>query len=176
MQLSFSIEVPKLGAFLVEKSKRAHNRIVKECVREVLTTHWRKRIPIHFTRPAHQKYGYAERNKRYRIRKQKKYGTSIDLVRTGRTRHAMTTQYRITVGGQASSGGVTGKLQLRFPFAGGTRRFKKPGSRQAITIEQMAREIETITPDEIREINDQVMAAYLKKLETDTSPRQRVKV
>ncbi|HJT35718.1 MAG TPA: hypothetical protein VJ783_27060 [Pirellulales bacterium] len=174
MQLSFSIEVPKLGDFLVEKSRRAHNRIVKQVVTEVLTTHWRKRIPGHFQRPAHQKYGYAERNKRYRIQKQRKYGTSIDLVRTGRTRHAMTTQYRITIGGQGD--GVVGKLHLRFPFAGGTRRFRKPGSRQAITIEQMAREIETITPDEIREINEQVLAAYLKHVETDTSPRQRVKV
>lgn len=175
MQLSFEIEVPKLGDFLVGNATRKHNQLVKRAVHTVLMQHWRQRIPKHFTRPAHGKYGYAERSARYRVRKQKKYGTSIDLVRTGRTRHAMTTQFRITIGGQASSGGVTGRLHLRFPFPGGTRRFRRRGTRQAVTIEQMAKEIETITPDEVREITEQVRDAYMVLVDTDTSPRQRVK-
>lgn len=176
MKHEFAIEVPKLGEFLLGSASRKHNALVKVAVRAVLMHHWRNRIPGHFQRPAHNRYGYAQRNARYRFSKQRKYGSSIDLVRTGRTRHVMTTQSRITVGGQASSGGVTGRLLLRFPFPGGTRRFRRPGSRQAITIEQMAREIETIIPTEVREIEQQIREFYMVLIETDTSKRQRVKV
>lgn len=174
MQLSAQITVPALGELLARNASRAHNRVAKQAVRDVLTAHWQKRIPLHFTRPAHGRYGYAQRSPRYRFQKQKKFGSSIDLVRTGRTRQQMTSQAQITVAGTATAGTIRGNLTLRFPFPGGGLRFKAaPGTRQRVTIEQMASEIRRITPDEIGQINSEVRDRYVHLVKTTTSARQR---
>lgn len=171
-----TIEVPKLGELLVGSASRTHDRIAKQAVHDVLDIHWSRRIPGHFQRPAHGKYKYAERSKRYRFRKQKKYGSSIDLVMSGRTRDLMTSQRRIVIRGTAAGGTLTGRLILRFPFPGGSQRFRKTGTRQAVTIQQMAREIEAFTPEEITQINAEVRERYTFYVKTATGPRQRVTV
>lgn len=169
--LSYSLEVPER----LVHSDRVHNRLMKVTMREAAEDHWRRRVPGHFTRPAHNKYGYAERSKKYRFYKQRKYGSSIDLVRTGRTRHVMTTQKQIRLGGSATGRGVIARVILRFPFPGGTQRFKGQ-SRQRVTIEQMMREIRAITAAEGAEIATFVHGSYVRHVETDTSARQRIKI
>jgi|SRR6185437_12493342 len=169
--LVYAMEVPER----LVRSDRLHNRLMKDTMRETAQDHWRRRIPGHFQRPAHGKYHYAERSKKYRFYKQRKFGSSIDLVRTGRTRHVMRSQKRIVLGGSATGRGVVARLILRFPFPGGTLRFRDH-SRQRVTLEQMMKEIRTITDDEGREIATFVKEVYVRKVETDTSARQRIKV
>lgn len=172
IQVHYALEVP---AMLV-KSERIHNALVKRVFRTVIEHHHERRIPRHFQQSAHGRYGYADRSKRYRFAKQKRYGSSIDLVRTGRTRRQMISQRQLTLGGQASTSGLKATLRLRFPFPGGTGRVRNSAGRQKVTIEQMAREIETIAADEMREIQQQIHDGYVVLVETDTSSRQRIKV
>lgn len=171
-----TIDIPKLGELLKGNAARPHNKIAKNAVKHVLREHWSRRIPGHFQRSAHAKYHYATRSPRYRFYKQRKFGSSVDLVRSGRTREVMTSQFQIVIGGNAAGGTLTGKLILRFPFRGGTRRFRKPGSRQAVTIAQMAREIETFTPEEVSQINREVRDRYVFLVNETTGPRQRVQI
>lgn len=171
------IKVPAIFELLLPSAGRLHNSIVKDAVRDVLVEHHRRRIPGHFQRPAHGKYGYADRSPRYRAQKQRRYGSSIDLVRTGRTRQQMTTQRQITVGGQATAGTIRGRLTLRFPFPGGSLRFKQDAlGRQRVTIEQMAREIRAITPDEIQQINREIRGRYVDGVKARAGERQLVKI
>lgn len=171
------IKVPAIFELLLPSAGRLHNSILKKVVEDVLVTHWRKRIPGHFQRPAHGKYGYADRSPRYRRQKQRKYGSSIDLVRTGRTRQQMTTQRSITVGGQATAGTIRGRLVLRFPFPGGSLRFKPGvGNRQRVSIEQMAKELRAITPDEISQINREIRGRYVDGVKKRAGERQLVKI
>lgn len=187
------IDVPKLGEFLVGNAGRAHNKIGKEAVRRALLTHHEKRIPGHFRRGAHQKYGYADRSPSYRHYKQRRYGSSIDLVMTGRTQHAMSSQAQITVGGTASGGTLNGQLKLRFPFGASAqqaharrRRGQAKGAplsargrrdgKPRVTIEQMRREVATVLPSEVQEINRQLRVTYVDLVNSTTGSRQRVKV
>lgn len=171
------IRVPAIFELLLPTAGRLHNAIAKDAVRAVLVEHHRRRIPGHFTRPAHGKYGYAERSPRYRVQKQRKYGSSIDLVRTGRTRQQMTTQRQIAVGGQATAGTIHGRLTLRFPFPGGSLRFRQNSrGRQRVTVEQMAREIRAITPDEITQINREIRGRYVDGVKARAGDRQLVKI
>jgi len=173
LEVSYSLEVP---AMLVQ-SARLHNALCKRVFRTAIEFHHEQRIPKHFQRAAHGKYGYAERSARYRVRKQKKYGSSLDLVRTGATMRRMTSERQLSIGGQASTSGLRATLRLRFPFpadrsTGGVRKDGRP----KITAGQMVREIETIAPDEMAEIQKQIQDGYLVLVETDASARQRVKV
>lgn len=188
-----AIDVPKLGELLLGNASRAHNKIAKDTLRRVLLTHATRRIPLHFTRPAHQRYGYAQRSARYRVIKQKKYHSTIDLVMTGRTKDAMSTQRTITVGGTAAGGNLRGDLKLRFPFGAAAqqawaRRAKgkskgAPLSARArrdgkprVTIAQMRKEIATIAPAEVSEINHELRDRYVDLVKTTTGARQRVQI
>ncbi len=175
-------------------SDRLHARIVRECVREELMAHWRNRIPGHFNRSATQKYRYAPRVTRYRRRgpggqktisyaawKQQKFGSNSDLVKTGRSRHAMTTQSKITIGGTASihsrkAPGINGQLRMRFPFPGGTGARRKPNSKDGVDIAQMIREVSIVLPQESREMSESLADRYVTKVVSDTSRRQRMRI
>ncbi|HWB13343.1 MAG TPA: hypothetical protein VG826_29225 [Pirellulales bacterium] len=188
-----TIDVPKLGELLLGNAGRAHNRIARAAVSDTLLTHATRRIPGHFARSAHRKYGYADRAKPYIFWKQKKYGHTADLVMTGATQHGMSTQRSITVGGTAVGGNLRGDLKLRFPFgalaqkawarrargeargaplAARTRRDGKP----RVTISQMKKEVAATTPDEVREISQEIRDRYVEGVKTTTGPRQRVKI
>lgn len=173
LQVSYALEVPQM----LVASPRLHNAFCKRALRAAIEYHHERRIPLHFQRAAHGKYGYAERSKRYRVAKQKKYGSSLDLVRTGATMRKMTRERQLSIGGQASSSGLRATLRLRFPFPadlsrGGVRKDGRP----KITAGEMVREIEAITPDELAEIQRQINDVYLVLVDTDASARQRVKV
>jgi hypothetical protein len=188
-----SIDVPKLGELLLGNASRTHNKIANTAMRETLLTHATRRIPQHFARPAHSKYGYAERSKPYRFFKQRKYGSAIDLVMTGRTKHAMSSQRQITVGGTATGGTLRGDLKLRFPFglaaqqaharrargqskgAPLSARGRRDG-KPRVTIAQMRKEIATITPDEASQITAELRDRYVEGVKTTAGPRQRIKV
>jgi hypothetical protein len=199
-QLLASIEIPKLGELLLDNAGRTHDRIAKTAMRETLLTHATTRILLHFARPAHDRYGYAERSPHYRHFKQKRFHTSIDLILSGRTKHAMTTQRQITVGGSATGGDLKGDLKLRFPWNltgnGGQTTVQAAHARRRaglskgaplsararrdgkprVTIAQMRKEIATITPDERSQMVAELRDRYVTGVKTTAGPRQRVKI
>lgn len=173
MKITYGLEVPTA---LVD-SGRLHNALCKRVFRTVLEYHHERRIPQHFARPAHGKYGYAERSAKWRVRKQKKYGSSLDLVASGRTKRKMLAERRLTIGGQASASGLKATLRLSFPFPADRSRggLRKDG-RPKVTAGEMVREIELILPAELAEIQKQIEDGYHVLVETDASARQRIKV
>lgn len=163
---------------MLVRSGPLHNRFVKLALREAAEEHWAKRIPEHFKQSAHSKYGYAKRNPGYILSKIKRFGRGTDLVRTGDSEKLMRREKKIRVGGggKLEGGGrraIKATLQLRFAFKGGSGRFRKPGSYQAVTITQMIREVQTFTAQEAREIAAQIQRRYVQQVNT-TSARQRV--
>src|SRR4051794_35425706 len=83
---------------------RIHNKAAKLALRDEAQTHWKKRIPGHFTASAGSKYGYKERQPKYRAIKKSRYGVNIDLVASGHTRDEITrTVPEIRIGGRAAS-------------------------------------------------------------------------
>ena len=169
--MHFKIEIPEQ---LVD-SDRVHNKIVKEVLNEVLEEHWKKRIPGHFKRDAHRKYDYSNRLDSYIRMKQRKYRTGgLDLVMTGKTREAMTTQHQIRTGGTAVKGNISSTLILRFPFMAGYKK-KRPTVRTprrskvtiltpGVTLAMMRREVAAFTSDELREVSTAVGRKYVEKL------------
>ena len=168
----FTIEMPELAAL----SPRKNNELIKAAMRPVLDFHWKRRIPYHFTPPAHAKYKYATRSPKYLSAKIRRYHVGADLVKTGRSRAEMTARARIRIGGTASGGTINGTIEMRFPFRGGTGAQRQVGNRQSITILQMIREVRAISDDEIREIERQIADNYMVLLETDTTKRMYRKV
>ncbi len=172
-QISYTLEVPEI----LVNSARVHNRLVKIVVRQVLEHHWRKRIPEHFKTSAHQKYGYLPRSAKYIRAKARRYGSTVDLVKTGAAKSEMTTRHRITIGGSAMNNDVAGKLTMRFPFPGGTGKkdSRKKGNFRLVDPAQMIREMQAITADELTEINRQIADGYIVLVDTSTSKRMRIK-
>jgi len=192
-QLLASIEIPKLGELLLDNAGRTHNKIANNSIRATLLHHAESRIVQHFARPAHDRYGYAERSPHYRHFKKKRFHTSIDLILSGRTKHAMTTQRQITVGGTATGGTLRGDLKLKFPFglaaqAAHARRARgqskgaplsargRKDGRPRVTIAQMRKEIAAITADERSQMAAEVRDRYVDGVKTTAGPRQRVKI
>jgi hypothetical protein len=159
---------------------RLHNRASKDALRAEGVKHHRERLPGHFQRSAAQKYNHARRTTKYMRMKAKRFRSVTDLVKTGATRDAMVKNPpKIRVGGQAAdsdSGDARTlrlTLELRFPFgkaaqaavAKAIRRGKlqkghvSSSHRRGVSIEQMRKEIASITTDEAREI----AAGFLKR-------------
>jgi hypothetical protein len=159
---------------------RLHNRSAKESLREQGLHHWKVRIPQHFTRSAHQRYGYMPRVPRYMRIKARRWRSVTDLVKTGRMRDEMTkTPPVIRVGGKAADDdGNTGalKLSLTMPFHVGQKaqqsyadralarrsmRIRRmAGLRTGVTIAQMRREVATIREDEGKDTARRFLKGY----------------
>jgi len=172
IQVSYVLEVP---AILVN-SERIHNSLSRRALRTAIELHHERRIPRHFQQQAHARYGYADRSKRYISAKIRRYGTGTDLVKTGRTKREMTSTRRLSIGGQASTSSLRATLKLRFPFPGGSGRFRNRNGRQAVSVQQMAREVETISAGEMLEIQRQLEDGYAGLVEAETSARMRIKL
>lgn len=175
-RLYLQLDIPLKPRLVAE---RHHNRMVREALKEVITAHHRFRIPKHFETEAHRKYGYKPRTLKYKKEKARRYHSVVDLVKTGKSKARMMASPRIVVTGSAEGGKspVTGKLVLKFDFAGGGgRRYRKKKSPQAVLIEQMHKEIQAMTPDEKREIASQFRRAYLQRWQIFNAGRKRIRV
>jgi hypothetical protein len=146
---------------------RIHNRCAKEALRAEGLDHHKRRIPQHFTRSAHAKYGYMRRKDKYMRIKARRYHSATDLVKSGATKQEMLQNTpKIRIGGKAADdAGASGELkltlELNFPFSkdaqaavakriASRRRFQRTytysSDKTGVTIAQMKKEIATITP------------------------------
>jgi hypothetical protein len=158
-------------------AERHHNRFCREALRRCLQTHHKDRIPQHFTKAAHQKYGYKPRTLKYMKWKARKFHSTTDLVKTGASQRSMVANGTITMSGSAEGGkrALTGSLHLNFVFPGGRGRFRKD-SLQQVTIEQMRSEIQAMTADERREVARQMAHEYIQLYAEFRGSRKRVRM
>lgn len=166
------ITLPKVWSSSTRFSVK-HSRWVKESLKEELILHWRRRIPDHFKSSARTKYGYGRRGHKYKARKLRVYKSRRDLVKTGGTETKFRSYYdRIRSGGTIKSGVVHATLILKWPFPVG----RVSGSNQKITVPDMAREIETVTDAEAKQIFEGFKRRYLKKFQRGLTERVRRKI
>jgi hypothetical protein len=180
---------------------RMHNRTAKDALREQGMHHWKARIPGHFTRSAHGKYGYQARSQRYMRIKARRYHSATDLVKFGRLKmDLINTPPVIRIGGKAADDEGNGaglKLTLTMPFHVGdkaathyselARKFGRGAVRAAkrdaakrtgVTIAQMRKEIAAITTDEAKDTARRFLKGYGQRLAVALarSPRIRKRV
>lgn len=166
--LSMTLSIPEP---LVD-GVRMHNRLARECLREELQAHGEKRIPLHFRPLARHRYSYARRmshqgRKSYNEWKRQRYGSTADLVKTGKSRAHMTNpaNQKVTIRGSAAAGTLSGALAMRFPWTGGTG--KQKGDRRitvGTTPAVMVSEVERIIPTEVHEISEGMKSRYIAKV------------
>ncbi|MCZ6655572.1 MAG: hypothetical protein O7D91_21395 [Planctomycetota bacterium] len=169
-EMSLLLDLPERPADL---AKRYHNKYAKQAARVMMEKHHAVNVPKHFKRGARQRYGYKPRNPRYVRSKQRRYHTGgLDLVKTSRSKRRMTTQFRLKVGGNAEQRTLTPVLILRWPFKGGTNKFKKH-SHQAVTIQQMTKEMERFANDEPAMLAKWFLDEYMRLVDNHRSARQR---
>ena len=88
---SVTLEYPEM----LVNGVRMHNAMVRQCMLEELQAHGEKRIPLHFRPLARHRYSYARRlshsgRKSYDEFKRQRFGSTADLVKTGKSRAHMT--------------------------------------------------------------------------------------
>lgn len=176
IDFSINIDVP---AWMPDVAMRHYNRIVKQSLREVLETHHKKRIPGHFAKSARQKYGYAPRNAKYMRYKNRRYHSSRDLVKTGRSEREMTNpaNAKITIGGAAEGGKhpLNAKLSLRFPWKGGTGKLRKDRPHhRAINAQQLVKEMQAMIDQERAEMAKQFSELFWRKIQPYRGKRTRI--
>lgn len=151
---------------------RIHTRAVRGALQHVLEQHHRRRLPGHFEAPARAKYRHVERKPGWKAKKMNVWRSRTDLVASGRTKRAMLSQYRLTVSGNAASG-MVGTLRMRFPFPASFA-----NSTNRVSLEQMAKEIGTITPDEAQDTAATFQKTYVRLINDAlaTAPRLRKRI
>lgn len=193
-KLVITLDVPRKFEDLVD---RKHNAFAKESLREVIETHWKERIPLHFRQDARSRYGYKERKDAYKRMKDRRYQSRRDLVLTGASERNMKVNRKITVGGTAAKGTLKGTLHLRFAWAAKirehfeqtTKHRRKHGNvtsitttaerkkvRPNVTPADMKREMQAMTVEERRAIADEMKTRYLDKVQAYRSGRKRRRV
>lgn len=169
------IEVPQRSADL---ARRHHNKYAKEALGEAVEKwHQHKQgFPEHFTRAAREKFNHFPRTARYKRYKQRRYHSTIDLVKTGRTKRRMLSQWKLRLGGSATGGNLNVTLVLSFPFKGGTGSFRKEGTTQSVTIEKMITELQRFDEDDPELLAKFFGEAYWKRVEQHRASRKRIRI
>lgn len=157
---------------------RYHNKYAKEALAEAMET-WhqhRQGFPEHFKRDARQKFNHFPRSEKYKRAKQRRYHSTVDLIKTGRTQRRMTSQWKLRMSGSASGGNLGVTLILTFPFKGGSGRFRKEGTHQSVTIENMIKELQRFDDDDPVLLAKFFGEAYWRRVEAHRSNRKRIRI
>jgi len=93
---------------------RDHQKISRLCNIDALDYHHRKHTIKHFQPGNRSRYGFKPRSLKYQRYKAKRYGSSVDLVKTGKTKLYVTKTRQITATGNG------GRLVMRAPFGDGS--------------------------------------------------------
>ncbi len=167
--------IPKVGFAIVAsdilmdsaRMGRMHRRLSKQSAHAAMLLHWKKYLPRHFKQVNRDLYNHAKRDPKYEEGKRKRRGTSIDIVKTGRTRDYMTNLIpMIRHSGSADSLMIT-TMYLRWPFPAGK---VKKGQ---VSREQMNQELSRWVDEEEEDIIKQYASIYTASLKTEikNSPR-----
>lgn len=179
------IESPTRPADL---ARRHHDRICKEALRESVTKYHdvKEGFEKHWRRDARQRYNHKPRDPKYQKWKARRFKSTVDLKKTGRTQTRMLSQWQIKAGGNATDKTLSVTLVVSFPFKGGTGSFnrKKPRSamrqRQAEQnwkwIEQMKIELQRFDEQDPVNLAKWFGEFYWQKVNAFRSGRKRVRI
>lgn len=172
-QVHYILDVP---TWPEELQARFHNKFVRAAIKKMAAYHLKEHIPIHFQRRAAKRYGYQPRHPKYIRYKQRRWRQGgMDLVKTGASRRDMAKGAKIQIGGAAveAKRQLSLTIKMRFAFPGGGGRFRKQGTRQAVSIDQMADEVRKIIPQEAKELRIIFRTEYFRLLRAKMSQRKR---
>lgn len=158
-----------------ELTLRRHNRFVKEALRETMLEHHRKHTRKHFQRGNSYRYAMQPRSRKYRERKQRKFGHQIDMLYSGRSRDTIAgTPVKVQIGGAAEGGRKRIRVQyrLRFPFAGGSGASRTDNR----VIKQMVDELARWSEDEVRWAINDFHRRYWDKVRQFKAGRRRIRM
>lgn len=180
----WTIEVPERPADL---AKRYHNQYAKEALREAIAT-WhesKQGFPKHFKRDARERYQHFPRDPKYKKFKARKYKSTVDLIKTGRTQRRMLSQYQMRAVGSAEGKNLNATLILTFPFKGGTGRFRndikrsKERQQQAVQNQQwimrMKTELQRFDQDDPVLLAKWFGEFYMDKVNAHRAGRKRIR-
>lgn len=169
------IEVPERPGDL---ARRYHNKYAKEALGEAVEKwHQHKQgFGEHFKQGNRQKFNHAPRTEKYKRYKLRRYRSIVDLIKTGRTQRRMLSQWKLRLGGSATGGNLNVTLVLTFPFKGGTGSFRKEGTHQQVTIENMIKELQRFDEDDPVLLAQFFGEFYWKKVESHRSTRKRIRI
>lgn len=169
-------------------AKRWHNKFAKDALRETLER-WHKSpqgFKKHYRRDARQRYNHFPRSDKYKRFKARKYHSTIDHIKTGRSKHNMEHGGKVTISGTAEGKNLSATLTLRFPFKGGTGRARqnrrnnrfsvlKP-TQQMVSIQKMIIELKRMDSEDPPLLARWFFEAYMKKVRDFRSNRKRIRV
>lgn len=178
------IEVPERPSDL---AKRWHNKYAKEALREAVEK-WhgdKQGFAKHFRRDARERYQHFPRAEKYKQFKARKYKSTVDLIKTGRTKTRMLSQWKMQAGGSAEGGNLSATLILTFPFKGGTGRFRNDIQRSANRQRQaelnqrwilrMRTELQRFDEQDPLLLADWFKQFYMKKVDAHRAGRKRLR-
>jgi hypothetical protein len=159
-------------------AKRYHNKYAKEALFDAVVR-WQghdKGFKARFTREAKTRFHHFERQEKYKRFKARKYHSTMDLVKTGKSRERMLNQAKIQIGGSAEGGNITVTVTMQFDFKGGTGNFRKQGTQQEQNILKMKAELEDCDQQDAEMIAKWTIEGYMKRLNAHRSTRKRIRL
>lgn len=159
-------------------AKRWHNKFAKDALRETLER-WHQSpqgFKKNWQRDAKQTKNHFPRSEKYKRFKARKYHSTIDLIKTGATKHHMQHGGKVTIRGTADGKNLAATLTLTFPFRGGTGRFRKKFTHQQVTIQKMIIELQRMDDKDPPLLARWFLEAYMKKVRDFRSNRKRIRV
>jgi hypothetical protein len=139
---------------------RPHNQAARTAMERTLVFHHKHHMPAHFRLDARHRYRHQERSKSWKAFKKKAYRSIIDLVARGKLKSSINAASTIRISGSITGGTLMGTLVMRAPFP--TR--NKSVNARVVTIQQMVRELQTVTDEEKMRLGRVFGDAYTKTL------------
>ena len=171
----------------LEDMTREHKKSMNEAHRSTGYAHWKDNIPKHFRDSAAAIYGYNKRTPEYRRYKQRVYRSTVDLVKTGRTKRetrttrptVRATAYKCTVIVKLPIVGGTGKLTdeaaIQRMSRAGLRRLTKLTQKRRqgqITVAKIVEEVRAVSKADVAHLQSVMATEYVKSINTP-KPRKR---
>lgn len=166
MEMTTTIPEPGTGG-------RKMDGIIRESGKDSAEFHQKQHTKLHFRRGATVRYGYKKRSSKYVKQKKRLTGQAQPLIFSGKTKEEVQNNYKVS--GTATKGT---KLTRKASFKGGSGRLRlKKGTnfltRQQEVALQIAEEIKTVTPEEVREINAHRLVSFNDRVATGFKGRRR---
>lgn len=108
--MEFSVTSKITGFPFINKSE--YGKLSKHILQDLISWWHRRMFPGHFERSAHAKYGYQSRDRKYVMKKLKRFKQAIDLIKTGEMQRDLTTMIRISGTAKKGRGTMTGPRYL----------------------------------------------------------------
>jgi hypothetical protein len=191
-----TMTLPNVGAVLVvpntlantARTLKIHNRATKDALKDTMLHHWRGRWRRHFKATNRTEFDHAPRSEATKRIKMQKFASRTDLVQSGATKNFTTSvrpKFSVVSGGKSSGkrsvsssvGGMTGRLEMRFPFP--TNKFLQKKTRKdgkaAVTPTVMAEEMARWSGQDLSAAADRFAKQYAMNMKQELAGSARLR-